>query len=266
MFKQLSTSLIAAGCLYAGTAQAHFQMVYTPDLLLDRGGKITLKTPFTHPAASGHVMSVEQPEAFYQIRKGKKTDLLPALKAIDWSSAANTGPAYEAEARLRGLGDNIFVYKAAPYLEKAEDKYIQQITKTIVNVGSLPTQWHEEFGLEAEIVPLTKPYAIYEGGTFTGVVKSEGKPVPFAEIEVEYINYEPDQLANKFSTTPTINQPAEAFVTMTFYADANGSFTFGIPKAGQWGFCALGVGPVKEHKGKELSQDAVIWVQAHPIK
>lgn len=266
MFKKFGTSLVAAGCLYAGAAQAHFQMVYTPDLLLDRGGKITLKTPFTHPAASGHVMSAEQPEAFYQIRKGKKTDLLPALKPINWNSAENTGPAFEADVRLRGLGDNIFVYKSAPYLEEAEDIYIQQITKTIVNVGSLPTQWNEEFGLKAEIVPLTKPYAIYEGGTFSGVVKSQGEPVPFAEIEVEYINYEPDLATNTFSATPTLNPPAEAFVTMTIYADANGTFTFGIPKAGQWGFCALGVGPVKEHKGKELSQDAVIWVQAHPVK
>ena len=120
--------------------------------------------------------------------------------------------------------------------------------------------------MEAEIVPLTKPYAIYEGGTFTGVVKSDGNPVPFAEIEVEYINYEPDLANNKFGATPAINPPAEAFVTMTIFADANGTFTFGIPKEGQWGFCALGVGPVKEHKGKELSQDAVIWVQAHSVK
>ncbi|MDY0220284.1 MAG: hypothetical protein RBR67_04025 [Desulfobacterium sp.] len=39
----------------------------------------------------------------------------------------------------------------------------------------------------------------------------------------------------------------------------------GIPKAGWWGFCPLGVGPIKEHKGKELSQDAVIWVNAQDI-
>ena len=152
------------------------------------------------------------------------------------------------------------------YLEKEEDTYIQQFTKTIVNVGGLPTDWNEEVGLPAEIVPLAKPYAIYEGGTFTGVVKSEGKPVPFAEIEVEYVNYQPNVKANAFSKQPTISPPADAFITMTIFADANGTFTFGIPKAGHWGFAALGVGPKKEHNGKELSQDAVIWVQAHAIK
>ncbi|MBE9399662.1 DUF4198 domain-containing protein [Pontibacterium sp. N1Y112] len=266
VFKKLSLSLVATSVLLSTSAQAHFQMVYTPDLLLDRGGEITLKTPFTHPAASGHVMSVEKPEQFFHVRKDKKTDLLPSLKPINWTSAENTGPAYEADVRLRGLGDNLFVYKTAPYMEEAEDIYIQQITKTIVNVGSLPTGWNDDLGLEAEIVPLTKPYAIYAGGSFTGVVKSEGQPVPFAEIEVEYVNYQPDMNANAFGQASSITPPADAFITMTMFADANGTFTFALPKAGQWGFCALGVGPKKEHNGKTLSQDAVIWVQAHPVK
>ncbi|GGK68378.1 DUF4198 domain-containing protein [Amphritea balenae] len=266
MFKSFTLPLVAAGAILSSTAQAHFQMLYTPDLLRERGGQITLKMPFTHPAASGHVMTAETPQSFYKIRKGKKTDLTDAIKPISWTSAENTGPAYEADVKLRGLGDHVFVMEPAPYYEESEDKYIQQITKTIVNVGSLPTDWNEELGLKTEIVPLSKPYAIYEGGTFVAVVKSEGKPVPFAEIEVEYLNYEPDLDNNSFAKDPKITPPADAFITMTIIADANGTFTFGLPKAGQWGFAALEVGPEKEYKGKNLSQDAVIWVQAHPIK
>lgn len=45
-------------------------------------------------------------------------------------------------------------------------------------------------------------------------------------------------------------------------ADSQGVFNFAIPKAGWWGFAALGVGPDDSYEGKELSQDAVIWVQA----
>lgn len=266
MFKSLTLSLVAAGAIFSSTAQAHFQMLYTPDLIRERGGQITLKMPFTHPAASGHVMTADAPLSFYKIRKGKKTDLMDTVQAINWTSAENTGPAYEADVKLRGLGDHVFVMEPSPYFEEGEDKYIQQITKTIVNVGSLPTDWNEELGLAAEIVPLTKPYAIYEGGTFVGVVKGDGKPVPFAEIEVEFMNYEPDLKSNRFGETAKIAPPADAFITMTIIADANGTFTFGIPKAGQWGFAALGVGPDTEYKGKELSQDAVIWVQAHPVK
>jgi cobalt/nickel transport protein len=266
VLKQLTATALLTTSLLSSQATAHFQMVYTPDALRERGGMITLKLPFTHPASSGYVMSVDKPEQFFAVRKGKKTDMLDSLKPIQWTSGENTGPAYEATVKLRGLGDNIFVLQPAPYLEKEEDKYIQQITKSIVNVGSLPTDWNDELGLAAEIVPLTKPYAIYEGGTFTGVVKSAGQPVPFAEIEVEYLNYVPDMKSNAFATTPTITPPGQAFITMTLYADANGTFNFSIPKAGHWGFAALGVGPVKEHNGKELSQDAVIWVQATAVK
>ena len=265
MLKKVAIAAITAASMVT-TAQAHFQMVYTPELLKAKGGEIAIKVPFTHPAASGHVMSVDKPEQFFQIRKGKKKDLTDQLTAINWTSASNTGPAYEAKVRLRGLGDNVFVLQAAPYFEESEDMYIQQFAKTIVNVGSLPTDWSEEVGLAAEIVPLAKPYAIYEGGTFSAVVKSAGEPVPFAEIEVEYINYRPDMQNNAFAKQGSITPPADAFVTMTIRADANGTFTFGIPKAGQWGFCALDVGPKKEHKGKPLSQDAVIWVQAHSLK
>jgi len=60
--------------------------------------------------------------------------------------------------------------------------------------------------------------------------------------------------------------PQDAFVTMTIKANKNGEFSFGIPRAGWWGFCALGVGPAIKHNGKELSQDAVIWVQARDMK
>jgi cobalt/nickel transport protein len=54
-------------------------------------------------------------------------------------------------------------------------------------------------------------------------------------------------------------------VTQTIKADKNGQFVYGIPHAGWWGFCALGIGPKTEYKGKKLSQDAVIWVQAQEM-
>lgn len=266
MFKKIAYSVAASAALYSSVASAHFQMVYTPELLLERGGQISLEMPFTHPADSGHVMATEQPEAFYMIKKGKKTDLLDQVQPAKWTSAENTGDSFAADVKLRGLGDYVFVYQMAPYFEESEGLYIQQITKSVVNVGSLPTDWNNELGLKVEIVPLTKPYAIYEGGTFTGVVKSEGKPVPFAQVEVEYVNYEPDTKTNTFAKDANMQIKADAFITMTMFADANGTFTFGIPKAGHWGFAALGVGPDKELNGKELSQDAVIWVQAHPVK
>jgi len=250
----------------AGPAAAHFQMVYTPDAALDKASSIDLKLVFTHPFEAGHTMDMGEPEAFFVVRKGKKEDLLSTLRPITWASLSNSGRAYETSYRLRGMGDNVFCLVPSPYYEKEEDCYIQQITKAVINTAGFPTDWDAEVGLPAEIVPLDKPYALWTGNVFRGIVKSDGKPVPYAEIEVEYMNHSLLMDKNAFAKEARVEAPQDAFVTMTIKANVNGEFTFGIPRAGWWGFCALGVGPVTEHQGKELSQDAVIWIQARDME
>jgi len=164
------------------------------------------------------------------------------------------------------MGDNVFCLVPSPYYEAEEEIYIQQMTKMVVNTAGFPTDWDAEVGFPAEIVPLDKPYGLWTGNVFRGIVKSDGKPVPNAEIEVEYMNHRPLPSHNAFAEKAEVEAPQDAFVTLTIKADADGEFAFGIPKSGWWGFCALGVGPEDEHLGKALSQDAVIWVQARDMK
>ena len=273
MFKKVVISSVVAGFL-ASSAFAHFQMVYTPESALEKGGDLPLKLVFTHPFADEHTMDMglqadktrEGVVDFFVVHKEKKTDLKGTLKDIKFTGSHNAGMGYETTYKARSLGDYVFALTPAPYYEANEDAYLQQITKMVVNVAGAPTDWDAELGLKAEIVPLTKPYSIWAGSTFTGIVKSEGKPVPFAEIEVEYINHDIDIKKNMTNKKGKYTAPQDSFVTIGIKADANGVFTFGIPKAGWWGFAALGVGPDKEYKGKELSQDAVIWVQAKEMK
>lgn len=247
-------------------AMAHFQMIYTPESALEKGGPIDLKLVFTHPFKAGHTMNMGTPEQFFVVRKEKKKDLLGTLKPINWTSLTNSGTAFTTSYKLRGMGDNVFCLVPAPYLEKEEDCYIQQVTKMVVNTGGFPTDWDAEIGLPAEIVPLDKPYALWTGNIFRGVVKGGGRPVPYAEVEVEYMNHQPVPEKNAFALKAEVKAPQNAFVTMMIKANADGEFSFGIPRAGWWGFCALGAGPTKEHQGKELSQDAVIWIQARDMK
>ncbi len=267
--KKSACILMLAGfamMMLAAPAMAHFQMVYTPESALGKARTIGLELVFTHPFEAGHTMDMEKPEQFFVVRKGRKTDLLDTLKPITWKSLTNSGAAYETTYSLRGMGDNVFCLVPAPYYEKEEDVYIQQITKMVVNTAGFPTDWDNEIGLPAEIIPLDKPYGLWTGNVFRGVVKGGGKPVPNAEIEVEYLNHEPVSADNAFAAKAEVEAPQDAFVTMTIKANVNGEFAFGIPRAGWWGFCALGVGPDSGHKGKELSQDAVIWVQARDMK
>ena len=152
MFLVLTGLLVMA---MATPALAHFQMVYTPEIALNKGGTLDFKLVFTHPFSAGHTMNMGQPEKFYVIHskedKSTKTDLMSALKPIEWESQGHKGQAYEAEVKVRKMGDYIFVLVPDPYFEGEEDIYIQQITKVIANVGGIPGIWNEPLGLPAEI-------------------------------------------------------------------------------------------------------------------
>jgi cobalt/nickel transport protein len=259
----------------AGAAEAHFQLLYTSETALESAQALHFVMVFSHPAHGGPSMEMISPESFFVVsQRGDdseplRTDLEGSLQPIDWQS--KDGPVRAYEARLprnatRSLGDYVFVLEPGPYLEAQEDKFIQQFTKTMVNVGGVPGNWAEPIGLPAEIVPLDKPYANWTGGVFRGVVLSDGKPVPNAELEVEYVNYPLDVDVHRFAATPQVALPQASFGTMGIRANERGEFTIGLPRAGWWGVCALGVGPKTEHEGKPLSQDAVIWIQARDMK
>ena len=262
MFKILSGLALSAALVVSTAAEAHFQLVYTPTVNHQRSGEVPLKLIFWHPFENGHVMDMGQPQAFYALHKGKKIDLMGSLKPIRFKGASNEADAFDASIKLKRNGDYVVVLEAAPYFEASEDLYIQHITKSYLNKGGVPTGWQDPAGLVTEIVPLVKPTNILAGSTFTGRVLSNGKPVAAVEIEVEYMSAEPDMEKNV--PTEQTAQPAQGG-TIVIVSDENGYFTFGIPKAGFWGFAALGSGPVKEHEGKELEQDAVIWIKAFDI-
>jgi len=123
----LFLSLIMVFALSA-PAYAHFQMIYSPESV-PKSKKLNLKLVFTHP-----------------FEAGKKKDLLNKLKPITFTSLTNTGRAYEANVRLKGMGDHIFYFVPAPYYEGSEDIYIQHCTKVIFNVAGAPTDWDQPVG------------------------------------------------------------------------------------------------------------------------
>ncbi len=256
------TAAAVALALTAAPAAAHFQLVYTPDANLETAGEIPLQLLFWHPMANGHVMDMAAPREFYVRFRGETTDLEPSLSPVTFAGLENEGQAFSAATDVRRAGDYTFVVVPEPYYEESEDIFIQQITKNIVNRGGLPTDWMEPVGLPAEIVPLNKPYGVIAGSTFSGILLADGAPVAGAEIEIEYLAAEPDLAANRPASEASAGVPGGAITAIT---RADGSFTFGIPKAGHWGFAALGVGPETEHAGKVLSQDAVLWVYAHEL-
>ncbi|WP_417805487.1 DUF4198 domain-containing protein [Thalassospira lucentensis] len=264
MFKIPKRLAVAAVCslLASGSAQAHFQLAYTPDVNVSKAGDQTVKLIFWHPFENGHVMDMAPPREFYAIHRGEKMDLKSTLSPIVFNGAENSGKAFEGTLTLKRSGDYVMVVVPEPYYEQSEDIYIQQITKSYVNRNEIPTDWMEPQGLKTEILPLNRPTNIVAGSTFTGRVLTDGKPAAGIEIEIEYMAAEPDMAKNAPQQPTASPMPGGALVAVS---DDNGYFTFGIPKAGFWGFAALGSGPDTEYEGKELSQDAVLWVRAYDL-
>jgi len=231
---------------------AHFGMIIPSDTMVMQDDKrtVNITLSFSHPFEMVG-MELVKPKAFNVIAGGKKQDLLGSLEKTQVMGHS----AWQAAYPVRRPGVYMFYMEPQPYWEPAEDTFIVHYTKTVVTAFGDDEGWDEEIGLKAEIVPLSKPFGLYAGNVFQGIVKLNGKPVPFAEVEVEYYN-----------KGTKIKAPTEYMITQTIKADQNGVFTYAAPTAGWWGFAALNHADFTlEHEGekKDVELGAVIWVEFH---
>ncbi len=235
---------------FAPVCFAHFGMVIPSDNMIapDDPRKITLDISFSHPF-EGIGMEMVEPEAVYLVKDGEKTDLAKDLKP----ASVMEHPAWQLAYKIKRPGAHAFVMEPTAYWEPAEDCYIVHYTKTIISAFGDDTGWDEEVGLKTEIVPLTRPLGLYAGNIFQGIVKLDGKAVPYAEVEVELYNKDLKAKA-----------PSEEMITQVVKADQNGVFSYSVPVAGWWGFAALNTSDKKMvHEGekKDIELGAVIWVK-----
>ena len=233
-------------------AQAHFGMVIPSDSMVMQGESKTvqLALSFSHPFEIID-MELVKPKAFSVVANGKPDSLLGNLKP----TTVMGHTAWTTDYKIKRPGVYMFHMEPQPYWEPAEDCFIIHYTKTVVTAFGDDEDWDGEIGLETEIVPLSKPFGLYTGNVFQGIVKFDGKAVPYAEVEVEYYRQ------GKKGPAPT-----DYMVTQTIKADGNGVFTYAVPKEGWWGFAALNTADYKmKHAGeeKDVELGAVIWVRFH---
>ena len=243
--------LVSTLCL-AGRAQAHFGMIIpSKSMVLQTDDQtITLTLSFSHPF-EGIGMKMARPRTFGVIASGAARNLLDSLRPAQLMG----NNAWMTDYHIRRPGLYVFHMEPEPYWEPSEDAFILHYTKTVVTAFGDESGWEREIGLKTEIVPLAKPYGLYVGNVFQGIVKIDGKPVPHAEVEVEYYNRDGKSRA-----------PSEYMITQTVKADQNGVFTYGVPKAGWGGFAALSTADFKlKHNGedKDVVIGAVMWIEFH---
>lgn len=245
----------AALVLGAQAAHAHFlELLPSADIVAVEGERaVTLDMVFTHPMEGGPTMDMGQPVQFGVLSGGRKTDLRGALtrKTVDGKTA------FESSYRFKEPGDYVFYIEPTPYWEPAEKKHIVHYAKVVVDVGG-GEDWDAPVGFPIEIQPLTRPYGLWTGNLFRGLVKKNGKPLPFAEIEIEWRN------------DGSVKAPSDPFITQVVKADAQGVFAYAMPRAGWWAFNALTDAdkPLKAPDGKPAPVEigGTIWVKTVDMK
>jgi cobalt/nickel transport protein len=234
------------------SAFSHFQYLVPSDdmVMAEESKNLRIDLLFGHPF-EGEYMEMVKPVQFGVRVRGRDTDLMNTLSARKISGFS----AWKTQYQITRPGDYVFYVEPAPYFEPAEESFIVHYTKTVVHALGLEEGWDEEIGLKTEIIPLTRPYGIWTGNVFQGIVKAFGEPVPYAEIEVEYF------------ADGKLEAPADPFITQVIKADGNGVFTYACPRAGWWAFAALSEDRVKltHSDGKDYPVEigAVFWIRVH---
>jgi len=243
--------LLGLLCSY-GTVYAHFGMLIPSDSMImqDEKKNITLTLSFSHPFEKKG-MPLEIPNKFTVFANGVKKDLKDAL--IETQVMGNLS--WKSKYKVNRPGVYTFIMEPEPYWEPAEDCFIIHYTKTLVAAFGDDRGWDREIGLKTEIIPLVRPFGLFSGNLFQGIVKLNGKPVSHAEVEVEYYNED-----------GITEAPNEYMITQTIKADMNGVFSYAVPKAGWWGFAALNEADYKlkhANQDKDVELGAVIWIKFH---
>ncbi|HDP24620.1 MAG TPA: DUF4198 domain-containing protein [Deltaproteobacteria bacterium] len=251
MKSNLLFSLLLFFLLVPLGVSAHFGMIIPSQDIVTQDGshQITLSVMFAHPFEYD-AMPLEKPKRFGVVEGDLKTDLKDRLKETTFLGQKS----WELSYRFQRPGVSTFYLEPQPYWESAEDCYIIHYTKVVISAFGLEDGWDAEIGLKTEIIPLTRPFGLYAGNVFQGIVKLDGNPVPFCEVEVEHFNAE-----KKFSA------PAESFITQVIKTDGQGIFTYAAPKPGWWGFAALSESDEKI-RDKDVELGAVLWVKFTEMK
>jgi len=241
-----------AALVAAAPAVAHYGMIIPNDPMISQqdGRAVSLTMSFSHPFEMDG-MTLDRPAAFTVTHAGETTDLLGGLS----EATVMEERGFTLEYPLDRPGTYVFAMEPQPYWEPAEDAFIVHYTKTYVTAYGDDEGWDTELGLKTEIVPLSKPFGLWEHNVFQGIVKMDGVPVPHAEVEVEFLNDAAGATA-----------PDELMITQTVKADENAVFTYAPPGAGWWGFAALNTADytlLEEGSGEEKAVElgAVIWVK-----
>ncbi len=227
---------------------------------------------------SGQALPMQPPQSFTALHfRGEEAQRMEHLALVEEVMIYDQ-PGYRAVVPLPEAGAHHFVLQTKATWQPEADRFVQHVSKVQVAALGSAEGWDRPAGLPFEIVPLSRPFGLCAGMSFTGQVVREGKPVPGARVEIAWLNsaVKPDMRplpAAGQSPAPPKNRrsprPAPYRATQELRADSQGVFTFACPRAGWWVFAASDAGdPLQDPEGqqKPLEIRTDFWVCFEPCR
>jgi len=256
MKSTLSLSIILTCiCLYSCQVSAHFLALFPEKQVIDAGDSRQLHFPihFTHPSTLGPTMSIARPVSTGYMVNETRVDLSERLKATNHEGEAS----WQLNMKLKRPGTYTFFTNMSPYLDKTEGVVITQYAKVVVDAFAALDEWQHRLGTPVEIIPLTRPFALWTHSVFTGRVLTDGRPAANVSVEMEYYNQS------------GVTLPSDAWDSLEVRTNAAGEFSVSLPHEGWWGIAALVPDEepfLLEGKQYQHEQAGVIWLQVRDMK
>ncbi len=245
--------LIVFACWIGNLAAAHFPVFHPAGAIVETEKPVSFAFWVGHPY-EGDCDDADKPQMVFAVDpRGNETDLSGDLVAGETNCLGETKTSWSLAFTPDQKGNYIVALNSAPSISRNGENLYQEYLKTVLHVergGS----WEQRSGQPLEIVPMTRPYGLLEGFTFTGRLLKGEEPVANQTVYIEHLEVpspKPDEI------------PPEPFVTYEVNTDHQGYFSTTLPESGWWILASYvdDIGKI-EHDGKTYNHNAMagIWV------
>ncbi len=220
----------------------------------------------------GRGIPLERPQAFTALRQHDGTvDRSEHLSVLEETTAYGA-KAWTTEVTLPAAGVYHFIMQSKAIWQPEEDRFMQYTVKVQVPAFGSSEGWDMISNTGLEILPLSRPFGMCAGMSFTGQVLRDGKPVPGALLEIARLDpaarldmppASPNDGKNAKSKKVKPPVPLSSFQPVQeLKADAQGVFTFACPVPGWWVLASdMENDPLKDPEGnlKPLRCKTEFW-------
>lgn len=281
----LLTTALAA--LLAFPAHAAVGLILPDSPIVDDPDKTSLSLVLgALEPSTGEGIPLERPQIFTALRySGEEVDRSEHLSVLEEVQAFG-GRAWRTDIVLPHPGVYQFILQTKAAWVPEADAFAQYFVKVQVPAYGSSEGWDKPTGMNFEIAPLSRPFGLCAGMSFTGQALFDGKPLSGALIEATRLDPalkpdvrqaedpgsadEQDAARDKKTVKQPLPQPISTFGSVQqLKADAQGVFTFACPLPGWWAFSASMAGdPLQDPEGKQkpLEIKTIFWTYLSDCK